>query len=81
MDSQRELADSRAALRCDEERHDRALGAHLAFWNEYLAGAPTVLALPADHQRPRQQGYPEQAQQFALSHELSVRLGELSFSA
>jgi amino acid adenylation domain-containing protein/non-ribosomal peptide synthase protein (TIGR01720 family) len=34
-----------------------ALGEQLAFWRGYLAGAPTVLELPADHPRPPARRY------------------------
>jgi amino acid adenylation domain-containing protein len=78
MDDQTEFRDAGAAPWQGEERHDRSPGTHLTFWNEYLAGAPTALTLPTDHPRPRQQNCHEEAQQFALSHELSAWLQELS---
>ena len=54
------------------------LRAHLLFWQEYLAGAPTVLDLPGDHRRPRQQSYRAGTQAFELSDDLSAGLRELS---
>jgi hypothetical protein len=54
------------------------LAPHLRFWTEYLAGAPTVLALPGDHRRPDQPGYRAQAQEFVLAGELLAGVRELS---
>jgi amino acid adenylation domain-containing protein len=51
---------------------------HLKFWQEYLAGAPTVLELPGDHRRPEQRSYRGGTQAFALGAELSRGLRELS---
>jgi amino acid adenylation domain-containing protein len=51
---------------------------HLEFWAEYLAGAPTVLDLPADHRRPEQPGTRAGVQPFALGAELTAGLRELS---
>ena len=59
-----------------QEEEDPA--AHLKFWKEYLADAPTVLELPGDHQRAGQQSYRGGMQAFALSEELSTGLRELS---
>ena len=39
-----------------EKRQEEELGAHLKFWKEYLAGAPTVLELPGDRRRPATAG-------------------------
>jgi amino acid adenylation domain-containing protein len=61
-----------------QHRSDETLQAHLRFWSEHLAGAPTVLELPADHRRQGQLSYPGQTQSFALGAELSVGLRELS---
>ncbi len=52
--------------------------AHLKFWQDYLAGAPTVLELPADHRRPEQRSYRGGTQPFALGAELTRGLRELS---
>ena len=59
-------------------QEEEELRAHLRFWKEYLAGAPTVLELPGDHRRPGQQTYRGGMQAFALSDELSAGLRELS---
>ena len=60
------------------QRQQEELGAHLRFWKEYLAGAPTVLELPADRKRPGRQSYRAGTRAFALSAELSAGLRELS---
>jgi len=59
-----------------EDPEDRA--AHLAFWNDYLADAPTLLRLPLDHQRPGRRSYRGGTQSFTLSEELSTGLRRLS---
>jgi amino acid adenylation domain-containing protein len=55
---------------------------HLKFWAEYLAGAPTVLDLPADHRRPERPATGAWSgaavQPFALGPELTGGLKELS---
>jgi amino acid adenylation domain-containing protein len=51
---------------------------HLKFWAEYVAGAPTVLDLPADHRRPEQPGTLAGVLPFALGPELTAGLKELS---
>ena len=61
-----------------ERQQEEELLAHLSFWTEYLAGAPTVLELPGDHRRPGQPSYRGGMQEFALSGELSAGLRELS---
>ena len=61
-----------------ERQQEEELLAHLRFWKEYLAGAPTVLELPGDHRRPGQPSYRGGMQAFALSGELSAGLRELS---
>jgi amino acid adenylation domain-containing protein len=66
------------ALRRREQRPDEERQAHLRFWSEHLAGAPTVLELPGGHRRSGQPGYRGQARSFALGAELSARLRELS---
>ncbi len=60
------------------ERQERELGAHLAFWTEYLAGAPTLLALPGDRRRPGQQSHRGGMQAFALGGKLTATLRKLS---
>jgi amino acid adenylation domain-containing protein len=50
----------------------------LVFWKQYLAGAPTVLELPADHPRPEQRTYQTATLPFALGQELNAGLRELS---
>ena len=59
-------------------RHGEEFRAHLAFWADYLAGAPTVLDLPADHPRPERRSYRGGTQAFALGAELTRGLRELS---
>ena len=59
------------------EKWQEGLGAHLKFWNEYLAGAPTVLELPGDRQRSARQSYRGGAQAFSLGAELTAGLREL----
>lgn len=66
------------AARQRQQLRDGGLQEHLAFWQDYLAGAPTVLELPGDHWRPGQQSYRGAAQAFALSQALSTGLRELS---
>ena len=41
-----------------ERDEDEELRTHLRFWKKYLAGVPTVLELPSDHQRPAQAELP-----------------------
>jgi amino acid adenylation domain-containing protein len=60
----------------DGDDGERAV--HLKFWTEYLAGAPTVLDLPADHRRPEQPGTGAGVHSFALGPELTAGLKELS---
>jgi amino acid adenylation domain-containing protein len=50
----------------------------LGYWREQLAGAPTVLELPADKPRPTVLGSPGAFYTFELSAELGSRLRELS---
>jgi amino acid adenylation domain-containing protein len=73
---EQQYADYAAGQR--EKRQEDELGAHLKFWKEYLAGAPTVLELQGDHQRPERRSYRGGIQPFALSAELSAGLRELS---
>jgi len=51
---------------------------HLAFWQNYLAGAPTILELPADHRRPEQPDGRDGMQALDLDDELSAGLRALS---
>ena len=60
------------------QRSAGELEAHLRFWTEHLAGAPTVLELPADHRRQEQPSYPGKAESFAVGADLFARLRELS---
>jgi len=48
------------------------------FWKEHLAGAPTLLALPADRPRPAVQSYAGDSVSLALSPELTGNLRTLS---
>jgi amino acid adenylation domain-containing protein len=50
----------------------------LEFWKKHLAGAPTVLELPADHRRPDQQSGRGGMLAFDLGERLTTRLQELS---
>ncbi len=61
-----------------ERDEDEELRTHLKFWKKYLAGVPTVLELPSDHQRPAQVSYQAGTLAFALGGELSASLRELS---
>ncbi len=54
---------------------------HLRFWQEYLAGAPAALELPADHRRPEQPDSRGGVQPFTLSARLTAGLQELSSQA
>ncbi len=53
----------------------------LAGWREALAGAPTLLELPADRPRPAVQSYAGAAEPVALPAELAAALGELARGA
>jgi len=66
------------AIRQREQRPDEETRAHLRFWSEYLAGAPTVLELPGSHRRSGRLSFQGQAQPFALGAKLSAGLRELS---
>jgi amino acid adenylation domain-containing protein len=50
----------------------------LAYWRERLAGAPAVLALPADRARPAMQSYRGALHTFSLPAELSRRIRALA---
>ncbi len=63
------------------QRHEPVDSAHLAFWKEYLAGAPVASALPYDHRRPERPSGRGAAESFTLSEDLTVGLGELSRQA
>ena len=65
----------------EARRHETTDTPDLTFWRQYLAGAPTVLALPHDHRRPERRSYQGGAQSFALSPELTSGLRELSQQA
>jgi amino acid adenylation domain-containing protein len=67
-----------ATFQRGERDDDEELRTHLRFWKEYLAGAPTVLELPSDHQRPAQLSYHGGMLAFALGNELSASLREFS---
>ncbi|HEY3957180.1 MAG TPA: amino acid adenylation domain-containing protein [Streptosporangiaceae bacterium] len=53
-------------------------GPGLRFWREYLAGAPTLLELPADHRRPGRQSYRGAVYPFGLGAGLTGALRELA---
>src|ERR1051326_74800 len=50
----------------------------LGYWRKQLAGAPAVLELPADHQRPVQQSHRGANLPFQLSQDVSRGLKQLS---
>jgi len=54
------------------------LAKQLAYWQEQLAGAPELLALPTDKPRPAVQSFRGGQQRFELELELSEQLKELS---
>ena len=49
----------------------------LGYWQQQLAGAPTLLELPTDHARPAAQSYRGARMRFALPHRLAGRLHAL----
>ncbi|HRC56817.1 MAG TPA: amino acid adenylation domain-containing protein, partial [Kofleriaceae bacterium] len=51
-----------------------ALAAQLAYWREALAGAPALLALPTDHERPAVQSTHGLVLPFEISPELTLAL-------
>ncbi|NVE01915.1 condensation domain-containing protein, partial [Massilia sp. BJB1822] len=55
-----------------------ALQAQLAYWRGHLAGAPALLALPADRARPAQQSYRGESVACRLPAELTAGLKALS---
>lgn len=55
-----------------------ALAEHLAYWKNYLAGAPTVLELPTDRPRPTHPTGKGAQHTFSLSAELTAALKTLS---
>ncbi len=57
------------------------LDEQLAFWQQRLAGAPTVLNLPTDRPRPAQQSFSGAHEHFTLNPELSSQLEVLSQQA
>ncbi|HJX29845.1 MAG TPA: condensation domain-containing protein, partial [Thermoanaerobaculia bacterium] len=60
-----------------ERLHGAALDALLAHWRERLAGAPPVLALPADRPRPAVQRFRGSQVAIHLDEDLSSRLNAL----
>jgi amino acid adenylation domain-containing protein len=54
------------------------LDQQMKYWRTHLAGAPASLELPADRPRPPVQNFNGARESFALSHELSSGLVELS---
>ncbi len=54
------------------------LATQLAYWKKQLANAPTLLALPTDHQRPTLQTFAGASYFFALSSALTEALHTLS---
>jgi amino acid adenylation domain-containing protein len=54
------------------------LSRQLAYWQEYLAGAPAVLELPTDHVRPAVQTFRGAYERLTLSLELSEAIKSLS---
>jgi len=69
------------ATQQQERRPGAGDPADLTFWREYLAGAPGVVALPHDHERPERRSYRGASESFALSQELTAGLRELSRQA
>ena len=61
----------------DEER----MATHASFWKRHLAGAPLVLELPADKQRPAVQTFAGADFLLRLSHDLTSALKALSQQA
>jgi amino acid adenylation domain-containing protein/non-ribosomal peptide synthase protein (TIGR01720 family) len=54
------------------------LASQLAYWRQRLAGAPTLLEVPADRPRPAQQSFRGAVVSFALSRELTSRVGGMA---
>jgi amino acid adenylation domain-containing protein len=54
------------------------LAQHATYWQQALAGAPDVLALPLDHPRPAQQHYAGAAVKLALDEDLTAGLKRVS---
>ena len=52
--------------------------AQAEYWKDALAGAPPVLALPADRPRPAKQSFRGAAQHFEIPRQLSQQLASLS---
>jgi amino acid adenylation domain-containing protein len=76
-EAEQQYADYAAGQR-EKRQQQEELGAHLTFWKEYLAGAPTVLDLPGDHQRPARLSYRGGMEAFSVGAELTAGLRELS---
>lgn len=62
----------------DENDPNSELAAHLAYWTEELAGAPEVLALPADRSRPPVASGRGGRVPFAWGEETQARLAALT---
>ncbi len=58
--------------------HGAALGEHVAYWRQQLAGAPALLDLPTDYPRPTVQTYHGSEYTFSLPGELVERVQKLS---
>ncbi len=58
--------------------HGEALERQLAFWRDELAGAPTVLEVPADHPRPAVQSFRGAIEPVELPAELSAAVATLA---
>jgi len=56
----------------------QTLAQDLTYWREQLSGAPAVLRLPTDHQRPELQTYRGARQSLTLSKALTESLKDLS---
>jgi len=54
------------------------LQSQLSYWEDQLAGAPTLLSLPTDRPRPATQSFEGATQSFEVSWELTKKLTQLS---
>ncbi|HMD49402.1 MAG TPA: AMP-binding protein, partial [Bryobacteraceae bacterium] len=66
-----------AAWQSDEFKHND-FEPDLAFWEENLRGAPQLLELPSDRQRPAALTYRGKRQRFVLNASLTAKLRDLS---